>query len=436
MNLRKVLIVVMLIGVLALAGCAEDLPPKEFLKATYNQTAKEYAEQDKYGGKVDYYAEIKMDPEEVDRVINNLPQEFQLPLPLSSILKNELKGEMTMDLKIDMNNFVYGGKIDAGYTTAIMSQQFKGQFFMDPTTEGGLFYNLYNTGDWKMLAPGSAIAPQMGQFKPEDFATMRTWEDIKEELSEEEVKLLEDLIDRFMENLTIISDETENGIRTIEFSFDFATIYSDIFELYFSSDMMKEYTDQEIPEEDINMIKEQIDKYAKGIKTSVTIKADAKEAITEEMQMEITVDKDSAAVKELSSYLGFEEPIDVALVMGGTTSNYKIESDETVRPAGFTPAKQKELVDQFIQKTTEQAKTSIDMLGQAVENYYTNYGQFPETLNDMLESPAYLKYLMDPFRQDHQFKYEYEGKKYKIYSAGPDGKYETSDDIIKKGQVE
>lgn len=89
----------------------------------------------------------------------------------------------------------------------------------------------------------------------------------------------------------------------------------------------------------------------------------------------------------------------------------------------------KTIVKSSMEKASTAAiSTDITMIQQAISLYYSEKGELPETLSELV--PNYLRNVpVDPW--GNYYKYEKEGDSYKIISAGMDRYFNTPDDIIR-----
>jgi hypothetical protein len=86
-------------------------------------------------------------------------------------------------------------------------------------------------------------------------------------------------------------------------------------------------------------------------------------------------------------------------------------------------------------KTTE---AELNAVSEAVERYREETGSIPQAgsfreLVDQL-APAYLTYVIRRDSWDKEFRYEISDKDYSLISAGPDGRFLTADDVIKRSR--
>ncbi len=86
--------------------------------------------------------------------------------------------------------------------------------------------------------------------------------------------------------------------------------------------------------------------------------------------------------------------------------------------------------NQFKSAQTDAAKKDTVQIQQAVEIYMTQKrGKCPKTLQDLKASGVAAKVTKDPWGNDYQIKCPGEKTSVDVISAGPDGQFDTEDDI-------
>lgn len=85
-----------------------------------------------------------------------------------------------------------------------------------------------------------------------------------------------------------------------------------------------------------------------------------------------------------------------------------------------------------------EARIEIGQLTNMVNTYYLSSSpkKFPDSLQDLAEGPSPLtqKVPQDPWGNDYVYKKE-SGRKFVIYSAGPDGSEGTEDDVYSEDEA-
>ena len=85
------------------------------------------------------------------------------------------------------------------------------------------------------------------------------------------------------------------------------------------------------------------------------------------------------------------------------------------------------------------AQLKINGIGNAVNNYFATVGEYPNSLNDLVNPPdglnSFLKTVpKDPWGHPFQFKLKGSGADpFEVISVGPDGQKGSKDDIRAKG---
>ncbi len=102
------------------------------------------------------------------------------------------------------------------------------------------------------------------------------------------------------------------------------------------------------------------------------------------------------------------------------------------------------LVGRTEQAKIARAKSDLSSIGLALDMYELDMGKYPETesLKALIENSGgaagegqwkgpYLKKktFQDPWGHDYKYTPPSGGKDYRLYSAGPDGNYDSGDDI-------
>ncbi len=131
------------------------------------------------------------------------------------------------------------------------------------------------------------------------------------------------------------------------------------------------------------------------------------------------------------------------------------EQGETHRPVGETDAEDDEANDEGTQggagdylgavvgaqqfAKVRATEAQIKHIGNALQAYATHVGELPDSLQALRERPEGAKQWAGPyFSQDLEdvwgapYRYQRDGDRYTLTSAGPDGKFGTGDDISAK----
>ncbi|PNW26427.1 type II secretion system protein GspG [Formosa algae] len=79
----------------------------------------------------------------------------------------------------------------------------------------------------------------------------------------------------------------------------------------------------------------------------------------------------------------------------------------------------------------ENTKKEVLKMSERMENWNENLGHYPTDLNELIgNSPARQDWKKDAWNRTYEFKISENGKQFLIRSAGPDGTFNTKDDII------
>ncbi|MCK4259617.1 MAG: hypothetical protein KAX49_11605 [Halanaerobiales bacterium] len=442
--MKRFILVFILISVLILTGCNEGkkLSPKEFIQASYITTST--LETDKIGQTLSYDLELELSQEARDLITGILQSELDTfgQLPFFMLMQKNIKGNLTLDLKYSQEALEFFGELNASFNAGMIGQSFKTNFFVDPNTGGGVFYSMdLDSEKWSILVPSSIFQEQFNtlEIDLEDLSQIKTWEDMKKTLSESEIAYIESLVKIYMDNLNIVSDVSEESIRTIKGEMYLAPLYLEMFNLFLESDLLeedhesyesiKEFKESGILEE----IETNMKAYAEDIKIEVTWVANEKTMEVLSLGIDFKIDKNNIAIQEFSKLIGLEETLDVALNLKISGTFEKLPDDTVIRPANFTTESEKMIVKKYQQMKLEETRYIIDMLGEMIEEYYIEYNEYPETLEEALQYSFVFQIPQDPFTL-MPYKYEVDHEGYQVYSAGADGKYHTEDDIIKSGK--
>ena len=101
----------------------------------------------------------------------------------------------------------------------------------------------------------------------------------------------------------------------------------------------------------------------------------------------------------------------------------------------LTPGGKAGLPPESALKTIDKAKeisadSSFDMIMRGVNSFKQEKGELPSTLEELV--PFYLRILpADPWGRPFRYNPQ-EGGSYTLASAGADGRFDTSDDLVKK----
>ena len=85
------------------------------------------------------------------------------------------------------------------------------------------------------------------------------------------------------------------------------------------------------------------------------------------------------------------------------------------------------------------AQLKINGIGNAVNNYFATVGEYPNSLNDLVNPPDGLNSFLKGVPKDpwgHPFQYKLKGsgaEPFEIISVGPDGQKGSKDDVRAKG---
>ncbi|MCB4806830.1 type II secretion system protein GspG [Tamlana sp. 62-3] len=81
----------------------------------------------------------------------------------------------------------------------------------------------------------------------------------------------------------------------------------------------------------------------------------------------------------------------------------------------------------------KKTKKEIAEMSARAESYKSHFGKYPATINELIaNSPMRQSWKTDAWDRPYQYIVTNNGNKFIIISAGPDGKFNTNDDIASK----
>ena len=432
--MKKMILAIMMIAILLITGCTgEKLSSKDFLKEMYLSSFQ-------FGGtnqQVNCTITIKLGENVKDMILQNLNPSDSFSQFAFFILEND-EISANLDLNVKMKNtwpMEFGGDVKAAVNLDIPIPELSANFYIDASPQGGFFYSLDNV-TWEIISTGSPFqAGLTGLDEGIDFeklSKIKSWDDLKNNLSDEEFQIFQDIIELYLNSIEIISDVSKDSYRTITAEFWFAQFLED----YMKIMMESEYVKGKYPEFNNEEVWKSFDEYLEifdDIKVDFVITAVEKTREPKEIHFAMKIDQNNKLIAKLSELIELDETLDLGIIYEINSKVDKLSAGEEICPATLTSEVKEALVEKYIANQVEQVEKFLEMIGKSIQDYFNTNDIFPESLEEAV-GEFYLNPLTDPFTME-LYKYVYTEDEFKVYSAGPDGEYDTEDDIIYSNSV-
>lgn len=432
--MRKMILAIMMIAVLLITGCTgEKLSSKDFLK----EMALSSLQFSGMNQQANCTFTIKLGENVKNLILQNLDPSDPFSQFAFFILEND-EISANFDLNVKMKNIwpmELGGDVKASVNIDIPIPELNANFYIDASPQGGFFYSLDNV-NWEIISTGSPFQAGLSgldeEFDLEKLSKIKSWDDLKNNLSEEQYQIFQDFLELYLNSIEVISDVSKDNYRTITAEFQYAKFMDGYMQIVTESEYFKDKYSESFDDEVFESFDEFIGLFD-DIKIDFVITAVEKTRELKEIHLAMTIDQNNKLIAKLSELMGLDETLDLSFNYEINSKVDKLSADEEIRPASLTKELKEALVEKYIAGQVEQVEMLLEIIGISVQDYFNTNDIFPESLEEAV-GEFLLDSLIDPFTME-PYKYQYTEDEFKIYSAGPDGEYDTEDDIIYSNSV-